>query len=86
MSRKKIAIKLGISASTVSRTIKKYDKFQTVSHLKGNGRHSVITSEVKDQILEERERNPFITLRKISSAVEKNQEKKNWTCGDTELF
>ncbi len=73
---KKIAIKLGISASTVSRTIKKYDKFQTASHLKGNGRHSVITSEVQDQILEERGRNPFITLRKISSAVEKKSVKK----------
>ncbi|KAG0418638.1 Transposable element Tcb1 transposase [Dictyocoela roeselum] len=68
-SQVEIAKKTKVSESTVSRTIKKYAKTNTLQHLRGNGRPEVISikdSKILDGLIS---KNPNTSLRKMSSEL-----------------
>jgi len=66
---KKIASKVGVSKSTVSRTIRKFEKYGTVNHMGGNGRPPIIDSMISSFILNERRKNPKLSLRKMAILI-----------------
>jgi hypothetical protein len=63
----KIAKKVGVSKSTVSRTITKYNTYNTIKHLRDNGKPIVIDENVEDDSLGTLRKKPKLSLRKMTS-------------------
>ena len=65
----KIAKKVGVSKSIMSRTIKKYDTYNTIKHLESNGIPMVIDEGVKEHILGTLTEKPKLSLRKMLLSI-----------------
>lgn len=68
-TQSEIARKTGVNQSIVSRTLKKYKNFDSVIHMGGNGRNTVMTADVVKVIMHEKKKKPSTSLRKLSATV-----------------
>ena len=66
---------LGIAISTVNRIIAKFKKNKTVQRCKGSGRPKILAEEDKRFILNEIDKNPKISLRKVAKKLSLSNEK-----------
>ncbi|KAI4293518.1 hypothetical protein PAPHI01_2792, partial [Pancytospora philotis] len=59
-----IAEKIGCSQSAVSRCLKRYALYGPITHCRGNGRPSIISTAIETAIMQQNRACPTLSLRK----------------------
>jgi hypothetical protein len=54
--------KISVSQSTVSKTLAKNIKYDSIKHMGGNGHNKTVTSQISQAIMKKRKENPKTSL------------------------